>query len=96
MASWTYRKRRRDKMLREMANKRAAKARKHEAETAGLPVRESRVIEITIRDSHRPMTVIRATQTEHEGVGSRWRIAEYSGRPVGKTGLARLLAQYVA
>lgn len=58
--------------------------------------RETRVIEITIRDSHRPMTIIRARQ--EEGIDGQWgrlRIEGCEGRPVGRNGLGKRIAAAV-
>jgi len=55
----TYWKQRKAKLLERSRKGVEARLAKHAAEHAGEPVRMNRVVEITIRDSHRPMTVIR-------------------------------------
>jgi len=79
-------------------HKRSARAR-HAAEIrwqrhhAAQPTREIRRIAVTIRDSHRPMTVLRATQ--HDQGGGQWsrlRIQGSHGRPVSRHGLAMRIA----
>ena len=58
-----------------------------------MPRRETRVVEITVRDSHRPLTRIRAEQFEDgDGRWSRWHVVGHAGRPRGKHGLGQLLA----
>jgi hypothetical protein len=52
---------------------------KHAVGHAGEPVRVDRVVEITIRDSHRPMTVIRLEREDQGEKWGRWR--SESGRP---------------
>lgn len=60
---------------------------------ASAPMRDSRVIEITIRDSHRPRTIIRAQQDQlDDGRWSRLRIDGSQGRPVSRHGLAQRIA----
>ena len=61
---------------------------------ADLPPRATRRIEIEMRDSHRPMQVIRAEQCEgNDGRWTRWRIDGCQCRPVASSGLARLIAE---
>jgi hypothetical protein len=60
------------------------------------PVRVSRWVEITIRDSHRPMEVIRARRdVDDEGRWGRWRVDDYQGRPLGARGLGMLVGGFV-
>jgi hypothetical protein len=74
---------------------RAAEARWARAHDAA-PARETRTIEIAIRDSHRPMETIRLSRDEvGDGRWSRWRVADVDCRPVGTTGVARLLARLI-
>lgn len=62
--------------------------------TPTLPPAESRTVEITIRDSHRPMQIFRATQFQLDsGAWSRFTIEGLRHRPVGRRGLALLLAE---
>lgn len=62
---------------------------------AGLPVRQTRVVEITIRDSHRPVTVLRLEQHEcGENKWTRWH--GLGKRPLSASGIARVLAKYIA
>lgn len=59
-------------------------------------IQETRVIEITIRDSHRPMTIIRAKQIEKDdGRWSRLRVDGSTGRPIGRCGLGMKVASAV-
>lgn len=61
---------------------------------ADMPPRETRCIEITLCDSHRPMQIIRAQQCEGtDGRWSRWSIDGCRCRPVASSGLAKLLAE---
>jgi hypothetical protein len=57
---------------------------------AGDPQRHSRVSEVTIRDSHRPMQIIRIHREPTEHSWSRGR------RTFGKTALGKLLAEALA
>jgi hypothetical protein len=73
---------------------RAAKARKYAEDHSGEPLRETRTVEITIRDSLRPLTVILVRR--HEGDDGRWGRWRGIGKaPLGKHGLANLLAAYL-
>lgn len=70
-----------------------ASARWDRVHAAPVAVRESRVVEITIRDSHRPMELVRARrEMDDVGIWGRWRVAGVAGRPVGPRGLGRLIA----
>ena len=72
------------------------RARERRAAVSNEPVREVRGIEITIRDSHRPMTVIRVRQHQgDEGEWGRLRVEGMRMRPVGRAGLGRLVAAAV-
>jgi hypothetical protein len=63
------------------------------AESAAAP-RETRCVEITIRDSHRMQTVIVARQSEcGDGRWSRWTIDGVPCRPLARHGLARHIAE---
>ena len=71
----------------------AARERKRLARTAAEPVRVDRVVEITIRDSHRPMTVIRLRR---EDQGERWgRWTGIGQARLGPTGIGKVLGKYL-
>jgi hypothetical protein len=98
--SWRYRRRRNAKEEREF---RAAQSRrvaqrwsKASAVRVGEPIRETRVVLMTIRDSHRPMRIIRMQAEETERGWSRWVVQE-NGQPAGqkpwgKNAIARAIA----
>jgi hypothetical protein len=55
------------------AEARWARARAHDDDA---PARETRTVEIAIRDSHRPMEIVRLTRDDvGDGRWSRWRVA---------------------
>lgn len=62
---------------------------------ASDPIRKTRVVKIVIHDTHRPMTVVKMSCEPLEGRWSRWSIQGISGRPKGKSGVAKLLAAYL-
>ena len=72
----------------------AARLAKHAAESRrNEPVRVDRVVEITIRDSRRPMTVIRLRR---EDQGERW--GRWSGigkTKLGPSGVGKLIGKYL-
>jgi hypothetical protein len=82
------------KAKRSAKARRAAEARweRHHAALAAEPVRVPRVAEITIRDSCRPMMVVRL-----ERQGTRWKIfqqgEQVGTRPVAASGLGMMLAK---
>lgn len=61
------------------------------------PVRMTRVVEITVRDSHRPRRTLRLESEEGPHGWRRWRVSEdgvrVGTRRLGRSTLARLLAQ---
>ena len=72
----------------------AAQARWALAHADMALVRESRTVEIAIRDSHRPMDVVRLSREDlGNGRWSRWRVADAQLRPLGATGIGKLLAR---
>jgi hypothetical protein len=81
--------------------RRAAEARwaaYHEAQ-ADDPIRQTRVVEMTIKDSHRPMRVIRMEAEQTERGWSRW-LATENGERVGRrrfggTAIAKLIERSV-
>ena len=78
-----------------LASGRARRARREEM-AMGNAAREVRVIEIVIRDSHRPMTRMRAEQCQDdEGRWGRLRMEGGAGRPVGRRGLGERVARAV-
>ena len=91
-----------DKTRRSAAAQKAAHARgaANHAFQAGDPQRHSRVIELTIRDSHRPMQVI---HIHRESIGHAWSRARVyingsrvGVRAFGRTALAKLIAEALA
>jgi len=96
MRNW--RKYRSDKAQRKRSERAAHAARvRCERYHADLPVRQTRTVVITIRDSARPMSVIRATQ--HERMDGRWTrfyVEGFSGRPVSASGLGAMIGRITA
>jgi len=97
MRNW--RKWREQRTLRSDRGRRAATARWDavHADRAAEPVRDSRVVEITIRDSTRPLRQIQMQCEPTEHGWSRWAVTE-NGHPAGRrrfgaTAIARLIAQ---
>jgi hypothetical protein len=75
----------------------SARWAKASAARADEPIRETRVVEMTIRDSHRPMRIIRLQAEETERGWSRW-VAQENGqragqKPWGKNAIARAIAR---
>ena len=72
----------------------AARWGKYHAAMKGEPVREDRYVEITIRDSHRPLTrlLLRREQTRN-GRWGRWH--GLGERPLGGSGIAEAIARYL-
>jgi hypothetical protein len=96
-AKWREAKARRSAAGRAGANARWAA---YHAAQAGEPVRQSRVTEITVRDSHRPMEIVRIVREPRDHSWGRGRV-EVNGKPVGRralgiSGIARLLARSLA
>lgn len=79
--------------------RRAAQARwdRAHAEDAVLQPRQSRFVEIMIRDSHRTQRTIRLTAEDNGHAWSRWTVHEngvrIGRRAFGKTAIAGLLAR---
>ena len=89
----TYRKLRRQKLLERSRKGVKAREQNHLARTAGEPLRVDRVVEITIRDSHRPLTVI---GLRREDQGERWGRWEGIGHSkLGPTGVGRVIGKYL-
>jgi len=90
--NWRYRGRRTPEQRREFsdAQRRRVNARweRVHAASAGEPVRRSRVIDIEIRDSHRPLARIRLHAEPAERGWSRW-LATENGSPIGKRRFGR-------
>jgi len=66
---------------------------------ADAPLRQTRVVEMTIRDSHRPMRVIRMAAEQTDRGWSRWLVTE-NGERVGRrrfggTAIAKLIERSV-
>ena len=59
-----------------------AMARRHE------PVRETRVVELVVRDSHKPQCVIRLEAQETPRGWSRWQVSQ-NGKRVGRRTFGR-------
>lgn len=53
------------------------------AANASEPIRRDRVVELTIRDTHRPMFIIRLQAHETPRGWSRWQVTE-NGKQVGR------------
>ena len=94
---WNEGKTRRSEIARKAATARWAA---YHAFQAGDPQRHSRVIELTIRDSHRPMQVI---HIHRESIGHAWSRARVyvngsrvGVRAFGRTALAKLVAEALA
>ena len=71
-----------------------AMARRH------VPVRETRVVEMVVRDSHRPQCAIRLEAQETPRGWSRWRV-EQNGKTVGSRSfgscaVAKMIARALA
>jgi|GEM_PF-3658755 len=90
----SYWKRLKQKRLERSRKGVEARRRKREMANTGLPLRQTRVVEITIRDSHRTMTVLRLEQHEgHEGKWTRWH--GLGKRPLGINGIAHVIGKYL-
>lgn len=89
-----WRKWNKGKRARSERASKAARARWEKEHSGKQPEpRETRHIEITIRDSHRPMTIIRAHQEQQDyGRWSRLRIEGSTSRPVSRNGMAKRIA----
>ena len=96
-AKWYEGKTRRSEAARKAA---AARWDAHHAAHAGDPQRHSRVTDITIRDSHRPMQTVRIFREPTEHSWSRGRVyvngKRVGRRTLGKTALGKLLAEALA
>jgi hypothetical protein len=101
--NWRYRGKRNAKQRKEFSEaqsgrveRRWAKARQASVDE---PVREDRVTEIVIRDSRRPMTRIVLRWMDNGDREGRARVTqderELSLRPMGRTGIGRMLAGFV-
>jgi hypothetical protein len=70
------------------------------AAQAAEPVRQTRVTEIVIRDSRRPMQTIRVVREPRGHAWGRGRISvngvAIGGRPRGRTAIGKLLAEALA
>jgi len=66
--------------LRRCAAMRAGKERKRLEDVKGEPVRGARVVEIVIRDTHRPRREIRMEAEEMARGWGRWEVWENGGR----------------
>jgi hypothetical protein len=96
-AKWYADKSRRSEIARKAATARWAA---HHAANAGEPQRHSRVTEVTIRDSHRPMQNVRI---HRESIGHAWSRARVyvngqriGRRTFGSTAMGKLLAEALA
>jgi hypothetical protein len=93
-AKWYEGKTRRSEAARKAA---AARWDAHHAAHAGDPQRHSRVTDITIRDSHRPMQTVRIHRESIGHAWSRGRIyvngQRVGHRAYGRTALAKLIAE---
>lgn len=100
MRDWA--KWRKDKARRSANASKAATARWKACHAAcsGEPLRESRKTELTIRDTHRPLQIVRIERQEIKRGWSRGRV-EVNGQRVGRrtfgrTAIARLIAEALA
>lgn len=102
MRNW--RKHHKGKALRSERARKAAVIRweRYHAELAAVLVRETRYVELTILDSHRPMRVIKmqAEPARSETGWGRWAVTEngtrIGTRRMGRTTLAGLIARSLA
>ena len=102
--SWRYRRRRTAAQEREFrdAQRRRVEARwaRQSAERERDPVRQTRVVEITVRDSHRTRTLIRLEADENERSWGRWGVWQdgqrVEQRRAGKRQLAAMVAEFLA
>lgn len=102
--SFRYRRRRTPQQMREFRAAQAERAKRREEKrrmdsgATAEPIRETRVQEIVVRDSHRPRTVIRLEcdlTRDDRAWGRRrmWLNGEPFGcRPVGRTSAADMIA----
>ena len=97
MRDWA--KWRKEKARRSAAGRAGANARwaAYHVAQDGEPVRQSRVTELTIRDTHRPMEIVRIVRQPRDHSWGRGRVTVNS-RPVGRrafgiSAIARLLAR---
>ena len=100
MRNWA--KGREAKARRSAAGRTGAVARwtEYHAAQAAEPVRQSRVTELTIRDTHRPMEIVRIVRQPRDHSWGRGRVT-VNGRPVGRrafgvSAIAQLLARSLA
>lgn len=100
--SWRYRRRRtrqEEQEFRDAQSRRAhARWEKHRARQIETPVRQSKLVELTIRDSHRPMRVIRLRADPTDRGWGRFAGEENGraiahGRRFGHRHIATLIAQ---
>jgi hypothetical protein len=72
------------------SGRRGANARwaAHHAAQAGEPVRETRVVEVTVRDSHRPGCTVRLEANETVHGWGRWAVFQAETR-IGKRRMGR-------
>lgn len=99
--NWLYRRRRSPAEAREFREAQRRRVAKRwetvHAAKRNEPPRETRAIELTIRDSHRPMRMIRLTAEETEHGWSRWTVTENGqpagARPWGKNAIAKAIAR---
>jgi len=102
--SWRYRRHRTRQQQREFceAQRRRIQARwasVHE-ELAGEPVRQSRIVEFPVRDTHRPFALLRLEAQPTERGWGRWQVRLNGdliadGRKFGRRQLADLLASWL-
>lgn len=70
------------------------------AARAAEPVRETRVVEIEVRDSHRPRATVRMVAQETPRGWSRWQVSQngvrIGRRTCGRTSVGKLVARWLA
>lgn len=94
-----WRKWRADSERRRHAARRAAQIRwdRHHAEQSDVVARATRSVELSIRDTHRPMRIIRMEAEEREHGWGRWAAWEnetrIGSRQFGRSKIAELIAR---
>jgi DNA-directed RNA polymerase subunit E'/Rpb7 len=74
----------------------AARWKKQHAAAQGEPIRQTRVVELVIRDSQRTMRNIKLTAHQRERGWSRWTVTE-NNTPIGRRAFgAHAIAQLIA
>lgn len=101
--SFRYRRRRTPQQQREFRQAQSRRARKRWnaaiEERSAEPVRRTRVVEIPVRDTHRPRTTIRLEADENPRGWSRWKVTQnghpISARRLGRHAVGELIARWL-